>query len=351
MIAPIISDLLWQHDCVVIPGFGALVANAVPSSFDSVRHRFVPPHKKLTFNKNIKNNDGLLANALATQSGVGFQDALHTIAEEVKKWNKTLENGQSITLENIGNFYLNPTKQLVFEPAQTAHFLFESFGLESFTLLPTVATKVEPKQEQDSTAPTKIIPLQPSVAPSRNVALRYAFAGAAIAIGMLYLAWLPFNTPAFSGGPVALSDLNPFKPKPCESYKPRTSAPTAPQALDFKSELVEIENQNFGVLIIDEATQKAIPYRVDDAQPASTKSIVKEEAYNYYIVGGCFGEKQNADKYIQQLSAKGHKPFLIDFHKGLYRVALHGFSSHSAAVEALEKVKSTENKGAWLLSK
>ena len=114
MIAPIISSLLWQHDCVVIPGFGALVANAVPSSFDAIKHRFVPPHKKLTFNKNIKNNDGLLANTLAEKNGISYQDAVLTISETVKVWNKTLENNTSISLDGIGTFLLNANKQLVF---------------------------------------------------------------------------------------------------------------------------------------------------------------------------------------------------------------------------------------------
>lgn len=355
MIAPIISSLLWQHDCVVIPGFGALVANAVPSSFDAIKHRFVPPHKKLTFNKNIKNNDGLLANTLAEKNGISYQDAVLTISETVKVWNKTLENNTSISLDGIGTFLLNANKQLVFEPSQTNHFLFESFGLESFTLLPAIAA--ETKTDNQAVEATKVITMQPSVAPvaTRNLALRYAFAGAAIAVGMLYLAWLPFNSPAFSGGEMALSDLNPFKPKPCETYKARTTKVNLPQISAITSDLVEIDKSNFGLLILDDENQKTVPFHTEKVTQAvnNDAAITAENSpsHNFYIVGGCFGEKENADKYIQQMTTKGYKPSLIDFHKGLYRVALNSFSSHEAAVSALENTKSTVNKGAWLLSK
>jgi hypothetical protein len=55
-----IIDLLFEHDCVIIPGFGGFVAQYSSASFEEISQSFVPPSKSILFNKNLINNDGLL---------------------------------------------------------------------------------------------------------------------------------------------------------------------------------------------------------------------------------------------------------------------------------------------------
>ena len=56
-----IAELLEEHDCVIVPDFGGFVANYAPANVNSINHRFDPPYRKISFNKLLVHNDGLLA--------------------------------------------------------------------------------------------------------------------------------------------------------------------------------------------------------------------------------------------------------------------------------------------------
>ena len=57
-----ISDLLYRYECVIIPEFGAFLTQPVSAKVDISSNTFYPPKKVLSFNEQLKNNDGLLAN-------------------------------------------------------------------------------------------------------------------------------------------------------------------------------------------------------------------------------------------------------------------------------------------------
>ena len=48
-----IYDLLFDHDCVIIPNFGGFVANYASSKYDPSTNTITPPKKHLLFNKNL----------------------------------------------------------------------------------------------------------------------------------------------------------------------------------------------------------------------------------------------------------------------------------------------------------
>ena len=60
-----ISDLLEDHDCVIIPDFGGFIGNYASARINPVNHRIDPPFRKITFNKLLVHNDGLLAAYIA----------------------------------------------------------------------------------------------------------------------------------------------------------------------------------------------------------------------------------------------------------------------------------------------
>ena len=64
-IEDLIADLLMQHNCVIVPSFGGFVAGKTSATFDASKGIMVPPRKSLLFNKQLLNNDGLLAAAFA----------------------------------------------------------------------------------------------------------------------------------------------------------------------------------------------------------------------------------------------------------------------------------------------
>ena len=74
-----ISELLYQYDCVVVPGLGGFVANYKSATIQPIQNTFSPPSKSISFNKNLNANDGLLANLIAQKEGVIFDVAIKKI--------------------------------------------------------------------------------------------------------------------------------------------------------------------------------------------------------------------------------------------------------------------------------
>jgi len=57
-ISAYIRELLFRHDCVIIPGFGAFIGNYFPSQVDRNDGLFYPPSRRITFNRHLTGNDG-----------------------------------------------------------------------------------------------------------------------------------------------------------------------------------------------------------------------------------------------------------------------------------------------------
>jgi len=66
-IARYIGDLLYDYECVVIPGLGGFLTNDKPASIQPNTHYFHPPFKQVMFNAYLKTNDGLLVNYIARE--------------------------------------------------------------------------------------------------------------------------------------------------------------------------------------------------------------------------------------------------------------------------------------------
>ncbi len=70
-----IADLLYHHDCVIVPGLGGFVANPVPAILDEEKNMFFPPSKEIVFNVNLKHNDGLLISHIASERNITYESA------------------------------------------------------------------------------------------------------------------------------------------------------------------------------------------------------------------------------------------------------------------------------------
>ncbi|MES2780195.1 MAG: hypothetical protein V4651_09900 [Bacteroidota bacterium] len=124
-----IKDLLHQHDCVIVPGFGGFVCNRESSKIDQVSHVITPPSRKVVFNQNLKSNDGLLAGYLAQQQGITYKDAIQFIEESVQQTLDTLQEQKQLMVDLFGNFRLNADANYVFLPDKRNNYLTSSYGL------------------------------------------------------------------------------------------------------------------------------------------------------------------------------------------------------------------------------
>lgn len=123
-----IVNLLYHHDCVVIPDFGAFIAQKQTASYDKNTHSFLPPQKVLAFNSSLTKNDGILIQQLCQAEKIDYETAKTSIESKVAFWNNHL-NKNELSLDGLGSLSKDENGLIQFQ-GQHDNFLLESFGLE-----------------------------------------------------------------------------------------------------------------------------------------------------------------------------------------------------------------------------
>lgn len=303
-----ISDLLYRYDCVTIPDLGAFVTNSVSAKVHGSTHTFYPPKKIITFNEQIKTNDGLLVNYFSEIEKVPFEVGAHKIEKQVKVIKSFLAQGEVINLQDIGELKLNTEGRILFEPSQHVNYLTDSFGLSHFTSS-NVAREV---YKEEAEALEKVIPiaLTPEKRKNRSY-LKYA------AIAVLGL--------AVAGAVYTNQYLN-------------------------KVEQHNVAAQEQAHEQVDKTVQEAT-FVISNPLPVATLKLNKQSG-PYHIVAGAFRVEENSDKKVQQLIDAGFKARKIGVNKyGLHEVVYDSYADRIEALKALRTVRATHNKEAWLLVK
>ena len=303
-----INDLLYRYECVIIPGFGALLTQYQSAKIDSENKTFYPPSKTLSFNRQLQTNDGLLANYIASVEKCTYETSLQKLRNYTGKLSLQLSEGEFVSLSNIGDFHLNEENSVQFVPSSKQNFSTESFGLTSIVTSKVIREIdkeiVEPLEEK---APVYLIP-------ERHVKKSY-LKYAAIALVAISIA-------GFSGMKLYEGEVQKY------NFAEKQKANSI------------VENQ------IQEAT-----FSFENPLPILNITF-KKQTGKYHIIAGAFRFESNADKKIQQLREKGFTPTLIGVNKyGLHQVAYESFQERLDALKNLRKIKNTQNPDAWLLVK
>lgn len=126
-----ITELLYRHNCVIIPGFGAFVGNYMPARVDERRGIVYPPSKDVIFNKNIVRNDGLLINKVQEEKNVMEPEARALVDEFITYIDVNLKEKGRLELPNLGILFYDQEKNIQFEQDRFSNLLLHSFGLSS----------------------------------------------------------------------------------------------------------------------------------------------------------------------------------------------------------------------------
>ncbi|TJY34728.1 HU domain-containing protein [Pontimicrobium aquaticum] len=302
-----ISDLLYRYECVIIPDFGAFLTQPVSAKVDASNNTFFPPKKELSFNEQLKNNDGLLAKYIADVEKTPYEVAVKKIAKKTKSLKSYLAQGETLTFKNIGDITLNNEGKITFEPSYHLNYLTDAFGLAKF-VSPDVTREVYKEQVEAIEKATPIAITQEK-RKSRNF-LKYA----AIAVVALTLG-------GFAASNYYLNQI--------ETHN-QLAQEEATQQLENK---------------IQEAT-----FIIDNPLPSVTLNVDKQSG-NFHIVAGAFRIEENCDKKLKQLHEQGFKARKIGANKyGLHQVVYSSYNTRAEAQRELYKIKKTHNPDAWLLA-
>ncbi len=306
-----IEKLLFEYNCVVVPGFGAFLAHSKSAEIDLSTKTLVPPAKSISFNAQLSKNDGLLVSHIAKEKKLGYEEMLQEVEEVSNTWNKRLSLGESIELYGIGKLFHNKDQKIQFQPENKVNFLTSSFGLTSFAATPIQREVLkEEVQELEEKIPFIITP-EVRETTSFRPWLKYA------AVILL----------AVSLGVTGYRTYGDLQQKQVAAQQ------------DAQQEVSRL---------IQEATFfESAPLEL----PAVAIEVTKRHLGKHHVIAGAFREEPNAEKRVEQLKEKGFNAFYLGVNKyGLHQVAYDSFDDPKEALAFLRKVKATESKDAWLLS-
>ena len=305
-----ISDLLYRYQCVTVPGFGAFLTETVSAHVTGSASSFFPPKKVVSFNANVKNNDGLLANHVALQEKMSYELAVIKIGDVVNEWTYLLQNRNRVVLKNIGEISVNNEMNWVFEPANTVNYLTDSFGLSSF-VSPEITREVL-KQEVEALEEKAPIIFTPERKKDYSY-LKYA----AVFVTMLG-----------AGG---------------FGYKNYTDQKFEEQRLLVEKNVQEkvqqqIQQATFVISAPVEAVELSVAAPVEEKMP-------------YHLVAGAYRSEENANKAITELKAAGFENAkMLPMNKhNLYPVVYGSFKNLNEAQTERKNIQKSHNAEAWLL--
>jgi len=177
-----ISDLLYRYECVLVPEFGAFLTQKQTAKIDVSTNVFLPPRKIISFNEQLKQNDGLLANHIVVTDNCTYTEAVSKISDYVATIKGNLVSGETILVAKIGHFSLNNEGRLQFLPLEEINYLTSAFGLQSTYKKPVLREEYkEVVTVLEEKAPIAFIP-ETRVKVKRSY-LKYA-AVAVVALGL-----------------------------------------------------------------------------------------------------------------------------------------------------------------------
>lgn len=311
-IDPYIAKLLFQYNCVVVPGFGAFLAETTGARIDAATQTIHPPAKAISFNAQLNRNDGLLVSEIAKDRKLGYEEVLGEVEGSVRDWGRRLRREESIELFGVGRLWQNKEGKIQFQPEGTNNFLTASFGLAPMAAIPIHREELkEAVEELEERIPFMITPEKRGQDVSLRPWLKYA------AILLL----------AFSLGATGYTGYGEIQKKAVAARQEAGKKVTR---------------------LIQEATFfEAAPLEL----PPINIKLHKRQLGKHHVIAGAFREMANAEKRVEQLKAKGYNALYLGANAyGLHQVAYDSFEDPQEALAFLRKVKAVDSRDAWLLS-
>ncbi|MBP5561281.1 MAG: hypothetical protein J6X70_05735 [Muribaculaceae bacterium] len=117
-----------RNDCVVIPQWGAIIAQQEEPRFEN--GRVTPARRYFTFNAQVDHNDGLIASSLMRRHGITYDQAMREVSAHVAEMRRQVKECGAFPLGRLGAFSLEG-KHLVFTPFPSQRALSDSYGLST----------------------------------------------------------------------------------------------------------------------------------------------------------------------------------------------------------------------------
>lgn len=348
-----VKELLFRHDCVIIPGFGAFIGNYFPARIDRKEGLFEPPSRKITFNRHLTGNDGLLIGHISSVTGVGYGEARDIVNEWSTELRSRIMSDHPVTIDHLGTFSLNYDRAIVFEPDLTVNYLLTSYGLSAYHRKPVSGFDVRKMALEKRSAPAVS---EPSI---RSLLFR-----AAVIIPVLVaLALVPFNDRIFKSN-IEESNLNPLASAELEYNRQQIDAERSGTTVEISVPDSGASEAEPGVRPAATPEKTRATEGKPVARPSATESkpaadnstpvtsvkrstAVVVEQYRFMVIIGSFQGEDNALTMVDRLRRLGYDPEVTGGPDGFLRVSAQSYPTLDDAKVVLEKLRK-EYPGAWV---
>jgi len=357
-----ISELLFDHDHVILPGFGEFSTKYIPARFLPEEKKILSPAKIISFSSENTEGETPLLGHIAKKENLSIEQVQKLITDFVAEFKGSMASGQKVVLNHVGVFSQDFEGNFSFEPDKSINYLADAAGLGAVTEPPkTTATPVitpvskavsekkpEPVFEKEPEPLPKFEkPVEPSVSAEPDTEKtpepQVHFTDTTrqdLPKGIKWLAWffipiivvliiLAFNWRFIFGkstqAPAPRPQIETVAPAPVAEQPVETPAPEVQEA---------------------PATTPAPAVAATPAQPEAGRRV-------YYIVVGAFQDEGQANRYVEELRSKGAQQasIFMQTSTGFHRVC-YGFYYDQAEADAqLSRVQQDINSSAWILQR
>ncbi len=318
-----IEYLILRHDCVVIPGFGAIIANYRAARIDAELGCMFPPSRTIGFNPAVDHNDGLLASSIARGEDTSIDNAASIISREVAMLKMQLDNTGEYPLGRLGIFSRCDNGPVIFEPFAGTTLSTRLAGLRAIALTPITEMVKQEAWEEKKRA---------------TIPARRRIVNIAASIAVLLFFGTTLTTPIIEHG----ADFAGFSSHTCTAVAEEMQfVPVKQPCIDLSIAFPVIKEETPSMLKPEEA--------VAETATKPEPGIRLNPADRYFLVVASLPSRAKAEEYISA-TRRGKDSFGILESDGRYRVYAATGNSVSQAKEILytDTTSASRYPGAWV---
>lgn len=343
MIIKCLSELLLDHECVIVPEFGAFITKESSAVIDYVNHLMTPPSKELAFNGQLVSDDGLLIGYIAEREGITTTEAAKMVHDFAMRNVAVLEASGALRLDGLGVLTRVTNRDYTIQLDDSLNLLGDAFGLTTIKAHPVyrketyhhIAAKISAEQKAKNTEMTVLDEegVTPHYVNHRNYKwFRAAAYSLMIATVLVLLGWGAGKSDSkfASWNPFFYASPNEFIAKHLGVH-----------------EIVNVEKLPY-ITVELPIFKKEVNY----IQPIE-KEVIKPTGDWFYIIGASFKNENEARKCAESFRKQGFSDAVVlpRNKQGNMRVAYVEVNGELQARKQLEIIKKENNEAAWLLRK
>lgn len=337
-----IEYLLTNHDCVVVPGLGAFLGVRVPAFYDEETETMIPPYRRVAFNSDLKETDGLLINSIQKANGLDHRQATEIVRKSVEEIINALELSGEVSIGRIGRIEKQPEGAYSFVPYERDLLTPLTSCLPSF-YVKQAGTLEFHKDLQKKEEARQITRKRLSRTRVGRFVRNTIGAAAAIFIG------LTLSTP------VQVTDTYKASLTFPEIKKAEVIAPSSNEqnVSNLLIDTVSLESRKVAeeiTTVQEKDIRSTVKPEVKQTKPEVPSAIRFNESDNYIIIVGSLTSLEDANKFISNNKRKtALKNFGVQEYDGKFRVYVATSNTIDQARKIAQNPTITQKfKGAWV---